>query len=543
MDFEIDIEPEPAYERAEDIRDDYDVEKFKRSGGLDTQHSCNNNINQEDYSMYIINKEAHHELTTYNPRFKRANEEHQKPEPSEMETQVKRRKKKKKKKKVLQPEEEQDNLEKYNSPDKSLAQAQEDQFEQRYEAEVTLEEQKHVEAGFSTIQEEPNASSVDFSREIIETPDKVEEVKVKNLTYGSKEIPYHANKEGGRLMTNIPRAVKDTSQDDLSKDPSQFLGSHRLSADLKHLRNHAGIEEFKEYRDISPEEIHNLTLLTLPQKKTTSHACFYGTYCGRKVFLKEYNVSDTDMKKKCIAELMFYSQNPHIGLVNQLGVYLELYPLVYIVYEYYTTITLGDLMREGKLAEINEKSKSQLIVQILHSLEFLEKAQSRTTDEQVITYKLACIDPDNILVVKAPISLECKLCGFSDIIEVGQDESFPIDIPESLFNYLPKLRLFSPECILSRKLSESSLGYSAGVMMISIFTEERFLPKISDLEYVNLLVTKPSEIWDTETGDLEISSFLSKIPYKTLIQRCCTFEEAKRLTISRLIEFLMKKLF
>ena len=84
------------------------------------------------------------------------------------------------------------------------------------------------------------------------------------------------------------------------------------------------------------------------------------------MFLKEFRIDNLEDKTQFISEITFYSQNSHISMINQIGVYLFLYPVVYIVYEYYTTTTLGDLIRLDQFQEMTEKTKSQLIIQILH---------------------------------------------------------------------------------------------------------------------------------------------------------------------------------
>ena len=91
-------------------------------------------------------------------------------------------------------------------------------------------------------------------------------------------------------------------------------------------------------------------------------------------------------------------------MVNQIGVYLFLFPIVYIVYEYYTTTTLGDLVRREEFQGMGEKVKAQLISQILHCLLFIENAEIYEETGESRKFAMVYIDPDNILVLQSKVN-------------------------------------------------------------------------------------------------------------------------------------------
>jgi serine/threonine protein kinase len=95
--------------------------------------------------------------------------------------------------------------------------------------------------------------------------------------------------------------------------------------------------------------------------------------------------------KRLIEEVEFYAGSKHIGVVSLVGVYLFLYPQVYLVYEFYSMETLKDVY--ATMEEIDNKIKGQIVMQLLHSLEYIEQRG----------YTLAMIDPTNVLVTKNQI--------------------------------------------------------------------------------------------------------------------------------------------
>ena len=86
---------------------------------------------------------------------------------------------------------------------------------------------------------------------------------------------------------------------------------------------------------------------------------------------------------------------------------------------------------------------------------------------------------------------------------------------------IEKIKLFGPELILENKIYETSVTYSAGVIMTMIFTQEGFLPNISNLKYLQKIYSGEymGEIWEEESKILNIESFSSKLPFKTIIQK------------------------
>lgn len=87
-------------------------------------------------------------------------------------------------------------------------------------------------------------------------------------------------------------------------------------------------------------------------KYKQSHTTMQALYCGRKVFLKGFKADQETEVQAFLNEAEFYFQNQFINLVNFIGVYTVTWPTVYIVYEYYTITTLGDLIRDHKLGDM-----------------------------------------------------------------------------------------------------------------------------------------------------------------------------------------------
>ena len=72
-------------------------------------------------------------------------------------------------------------------------------------------------------------------------------------------------------------------------------------------------------------------------------------------------------------------------------------------------------------------------------------------------------------------------------MKIKDENSFPIEISDYIMENLRKIKLFSPETILEKKLYDNSITYSMGVIMVIIFTQEGFLPDISNFDYFSIL--------------------------------------------------------
>lgn len=110
---------------------------------------------------------------------------------------------------------------------------------------------------------------------------------------------------------------------------------------------------------ISESDLDNLTYI---HSGSTNVCLYHAYYCGHKVFLKEFRVdSNSTVKQRYISEAEFYHNHKHISMTNLIGHYTLQYPIVYMVFEYYTMTTLSDCVKEGRLVYMNDKLKTQLV--------------------------------------------------------------------------------------------------------------------------------------------------------------------------------------
>ena len=186
-------------------------------------------------------------------------------------------------------------------------------------------------------------------------------------------------------------------------------------------------------------------------------------YCGRKVFLKGFDVDQEDEKKAFLNEVEFFFKNQFINLINFIGVYTVTYPAVYIVYEYYTTATLGDFIRTKKWSEMKTEEVLMLTLQIISCIQYLNNNG----------FIFTCIDPDNILILKsftAERSTEIKICGFSNIIRYDSSYS-SIQINSEHLENINLVKYFCPETIKESKINFSSIVYSKTLYLSPLYDQ------------------------------------------------------------------------
>ena len=281
-------------------------------------------------------------------------------------------------------------------------------------------------------------------------------------------------------------------------------------------------------------DISDINITKIASSKKTRNI-MQAVYWGRKVILKEFYIEEGD-KDMCINEAQFYFQNQFLNLVNFIGVYTSWYPIVYIVYEFYTTITLGDLIKKKKFEMMKPQEIAILTLQLTSCIDYLNKNG----------YTLTCIDPDNVLMLRSQFddTSEIKLCGFSNIIKFDV-EAEPIKISNEYLEKFDCIKLFSPETIKDGTINSTSIVFSIGVIMIMMLSNEIFLPKVGNFEYLKSVLTEVGiykQIWEYESTHLNMEFFPNISYFITLISRCCSLNSRKRPNIKRLNEFLMKKI-
>jgi len=231
-----------------------------------------------------------------------------------------------------------------------------------------------------------------------------EEIKNADIPYRDPKIQHYVDvKQGSTAIKNVERALKNENTEfdpelinESLQDPSHFIGTHQFWTNKQMLKqSEVGKKELESEIQklttvIDKSELEKMTLISMTHHRRNEHQTMYAFYCGRKVFMKEFRVDCPRTRARFLEEIEFYSTNQHISLINQVGVYTFLYPIAYLVFEYYTTTSLGDVVKQGKLSDM----KIQLFIQILYCLQFLEQRG----------YSMNCLDPDNILLIHSKTS-------------------------------------------------------------------------------------------------------------------------------------------
>jgi len=105
-----------------------------------------------------------------------------------------------------------------------------------------------------------------------------EEIKNADICYGDKEAPYHIHaKEANKNIKNLNRATKNVDCNEEINDPSSFFGTMKiclLKDRIQLLKDE--IEAFKTELEgmttiINEDELDNMTLITMPSSRLTSH--------------------------------------------------------------------------------------------------------------------------------------------------------------------------------------------------------------------------------------------------------------------------------
>jgi serine/threonine protein kinase len=382
--------------------------------------------------------------------------------------------------------------------------------------------------------------------------DANEEVKNIEVTYDDEKAEYYLNIKQKDTISKpssqnsqpsyypITKQIKNIERRIKSSSPSNtFWGTFKLTPSSSSLTS-----QLSPLTMILPKaSLDNMWLLS-PSANLSAF------YWGREVFLKAFLVATEEDTKRLIEEVEFYAGSKHIGVVSLVGVYLFLYPQVYLVYEFYSMETLKDVY--ATMEKVDNKLKGQIVMQLLHSLEYIEQRG----------YTLAMIDPTNVLVTKNQIEYvkegipcaknvykEIKLWGFSNFVKI--EDGYPAKISDKILENLNNCKIWAPELYLEQKLYDTSLIFSVGVWMVMIFTGGELFPEISNVQYIQKLYTQGIELmlllgenvefWDEESTTLNIESFSEKLPFKTVVQKAWNFDPAKRMKIARLIQFFKKK--
>lgn len=155
---------------------------------------------------------------------------------------------------------------------------------------------------------------------------------------------------------------------------------------------------------VKSNEISNFEILKLAHK--THHCVYKANYLGWDVFLKEFNIKQCDDVNEnefqnFIAELETWSLT---GFSEFKGIYLDMFPLVYVIKEFYSPITLGDVYRQNLFKVFDKQTTKWVSLQVIKIIEDIHHSKHQ------FTY----LNIDNFLIKDLK---DVKLCGSSNITD------------------------------------------------------------------------------------------------------------------------------
>jgi len=220
--------------------------------------------------------------------------------------------------------------------------------------------------------------------------------------------------------------------------------------------------------------------------KKDQHAAVYlahHIYLDKKIILKVLN-TDTIGEKVIIerfkreAKILAHLDNVNIIKVLDFGMFKEFF---YISFEYFPSKNLRQIIKENKLTT---EQKEKLVIQLFKGLRAAHKNNIIHRD----------IKPENILVNE---SLELKIGDF------GLAEAINESFVTSQYSLVGTPSYMSPEQISGKQLSFQSDYFSAGIVIIELFTGSNpFLGKDIN-ESINLI---------TKFDESKITFNLSSVP-------------------------------